>query len=91
MAATIHIPDATLDAKLAAWETNALKCVLIDISTYDRTTDSVLSNLTEVVRRSVSGVRRRVLRGISDKQQAASGHCIKRAELRSTGLMIIST
>lgn len=48
MAATIHIPDATLDAKLAAWETNALKCVLIDISTYDRTTDSVLSNLTEV-------------------------------------------
>lgn len=48
MAAIIHIPDATLDAKLAAWETNALKCVLIDISTYDRTTDSVLSNLTEV-------------------------------------------
>jgi len=48
MAATIHIPDATLNAKLTDWETNALKCVLIDISTYDRTTDSVLSDLTEV-------------------------------------------
>lgn len=48
MAATIHIPDATLNAKLSAWETNALKCVLIDISTYDRATDSVLSDLTEI-------------------------------------------
>jgi len=48
MAATIHIPDATLNAKLTDWETNALKCVLIDISTYDRTTDSVLADLTEV-------------------------------------------
>ena len=48
MASTIHIPDATLTAKLANWATNALKCVLIDISTYSRTADTVLSDLTQV-------------------------------------------
>ena len=48
MASTIHTPDATLTAKLANWGTNSLKCVLIDISTYNRTTDTVLTDLTEV-------------------------------------------
>lgn len=46
--ATIHTPDATLAAKLANLATNALKCVLIDISSYSRTADTVLSDLTEV-------------------------------------------
>ncbi len=46
---TIHIPDATLTAKLANWTTNALKCVLIDISSYDRAADTTLANLTEVI------------------------------------------
>lgn len=48
MAATIHIPDATLAAKIANWATNALKCVLIDISTYSRTADSTLAHLTQI-------------------------------------------
>ena len=46
--ATIHIPDAFLAAKLLALETNALKCVLIDISTYNQATDTVLADLTQV-------------------------------------------
>ena len=48
MPATIHIPDAYLDSKLAALETNTLKCMLIDISTYNRATDSTSAHLTEV-------------------------------------------
>lgn len=46
--ATIHTPDAMLAAKLANLASNALKCVLIDISTYNRVTDSTLAHLTEV-------------------------------------------
>ena len=48
MASTIHIPDATLAARLTNWTTNTLKCVLIDISTYSRTADSTLAHLTQV-------------------------------------------
>jgi hypothetical protein len=48
MPATIHIPDAYLDSKLGALETNTLKCMLIDISTYNRATDSTSAHLTEV-------------------------------------------
>jgi len=47
MPATIHIPDAYLDSKLVALETNTLKCMLIDISTYNRATDSTAAHLTE--------------------------------------------
>lgn len=46
--ATIHIPDSYLATKLANLATNTLKCVLIDISTYDRVADTTLANLTEV-------------------------------------------
>lgn len=46
--ATIHFPDLTLAAKLSSLATNALKCVLIDISSYARATDSVLTDLTQV-------------------------------------------
>lgn len=51
MASTIHIPDGYLSASassLTALETNALKCVLLDISSYARATDTVLSDLTQV-------------------------------------------
>lgn len=48
MAATIHVHDNLLATKLANWTTNTLKCVLIDISTYNRVTDQVLSDLTQV-------------------------------------------
>ena len=48
MAATIHIPDAYLVTRLTALQTNALKCILIDITSYNRATDSVYSNLTEI-------------------------------------------
>jgi len=51
MASTIHIPDGYLNASassLTALETNTLKCALIDISSYARATDTVLSDLTQV-------------------------------------------
>ncbi len=48
MPAIIHIPDAYLDSKLSALETNTLKCMLIDIASYNRATDSVAANLTEI-------------------------------------------
>ena len=44
--ATIHIPDSYLATKLANLATNTLKCVLIDISTYDRVADTTLANLS---------------------------------------------
>lgn len=47
-AATIHIPDATLASKLASIATNTIKCVLIDITSYARATDTTLANLTQV-------------------------------------------
>jgi hypothetical protein len=49
--AAIHIPDGTLAAvfnKLIDFDTDALVCVLIDISTYNRVTDTVLSDLTQI-------------------------------------------
>lgn len=46
--ATIHIPDSFLANKLANLATNTLKCILIDISSYNQATDTVSSNLTEV-------------------------------------------
>lgn len=48
MAATIHITNTFLSARLASLATNALKCVLIDISTYNKATDTVLADLTQV-------------------------------------------
>lgn len=45
---TIHIPDAMLASKLASLETNVLKCVLIDITSYSRATDAYLSDLTQI-------------------------------------------
>jgi len=48
MPATIHMPDAYLNSKLLSLETNTLKCVLIDITSYNRATDSVLTDLTQV-------------------------------------------
>ena len=44
---TIHIPDSLLPNKLANLATNALKCVLIDISTYSQAADTTLANLTQ--------------------------------------------
>jgi hypothetical protein len=50
MAATIHLPDSTLkrffDGTMKTG--NTIKCALIDISTYDRVTDTVLSDVTQV-------------------------------------------
>ena len=46
--ASIHIPDQYLAGKLAALQTNTLKCMLIDISSYNRATDTVAADLTEV-------------------------------------------
>lgn len=46
--AVIHIPDSMLANKLANLATNTLKCILIDISSYNQATDTVASNLTEV-------------------------------------------
>lgn len=48
MPATIHIPDSILANKLASFGTNTLKCILIDITSYNQATDTVSSNLTEV-------------------------------------------
>lgn len=45
---TIHIPDSMLANKLASFGTNALKCILIDITSYSQSVDTVASNLTEI-------------------------------------------
>lgn len=48
---TIHVPDGYLNASassLTALETNTLKCVLIDITSYNRATDLVLTDLTQI-------------------------------------------
>ena len=46
--AIIHIQDSFLANRLASLATNTLKCILIDISTFNDATDTVASNLTEV-------------------------------------------
>ena len=50
-AATIHIPDAFLAAYLTGGgnlSTGVIKCALIDITSYNRATDAVLADVTQV-------------------------------------------
>ena len=46
--ALIHIPDSFLANRFASLTTNTLKCMLIDISTFNDATDTVAANLTEI-------------------------------------------
>jgi len=50
-AATIHIPDSFLTAGLTSamnLSTDVIKCALIDITTYNQATDTVLADVTQV-------------------------------------------
>ncbi len=50
-AATIHIPDAFLASYIQGGgnlSTGVIKCALIDITSYDRTTDTTLADVTEI-------------------------------------------
>ncbi len=50
-AATIHIPDSFLTAGLTSamnLSTDVVKCALIDITTYNQATDTVLADVTQV-------------------------------------------